>query len=138
LKQFSNPSSFSDIINKKLSFIKEGIKLEWVIISLFILSAVLLILSFLQKNPHQEVEKQLEKMSIQLMQEIYYLKKKVKILEEEYMIDGSEMYTESSIHPLKSITRDDVLSMHEDGHSVEDIALITDNPVEQIEELLAQ
>lgn len=113
-------------------------KLEWVIISLFILSAILLLLSFSQKNPHQEIEQQLENMSIQLMQEIYYLKKKVKILEEEYMIDETSIYADSPVNAYQSITRDDVLSMHEEGHSVEDIALITDTPVDQIEELLAQ
>lgn len=111
--------------------------MEWVIISLFILSAILLLLSFFQKRPNKEIEQQLENMSIQLMQEIYYLKKKVKILEEEYMIDESIVYSKSSTHASQLITRDDVLSMHEEGHSVEDIALITDNPVDQIEELLA-
>jgi purine nucleoside permease len=111
--------------------------LEWVIISLFIFSAILLCISLFQKDPHHEVEKQLENMSIQLMKEIYYLKKKVKILEEEYMIEETSIYLDSPVQTSPSITRDDVLSMHEEGHSVEDIAQITENSVDHIEELLA-
>ncbi|WP_416149364.1 hypothetical protein ACM26V_24485 [Salipaludibacillus sp. HK11] len=112
--------------------------MEWLIISLFILSAILFFLSFFQKRPNQALEKQLDNLSIQLMQEIYYLKKKVKVLEEEYMIGENRTNTEPSHHIPQPLSRDDVLSMHEEGHSVEDISLITDYPVDEIEELLAQ
>ncbi|WP_280768451.1 hypothetical protein [Salipaludibacillus daqingensis] len=112
--------------------------MEWVIISLFSFSAILLLLSFFQKNETKEMEKQLETTSIQLMKEIYYLKKKVKVLEEEYMITDTNLYSDSNENSKRSLCRDDVLSMHEEGHSVEDIAMMTENSVDKIEELLAQ
>jgi hypothetical protein len=108
--------------------------MEWILIGVFSLSAILLLLSFFQKNPHQDVEKQLENLSIQMMQEIYYLKKKVTILEEEYVIGDAGLSSDTR----STLTRDDVLAMHEDGHSVEEIASITENSIEKIEQLLAQ
>lgn len=56
------------------------------IISLLAIAILLFFLSFFQKDPKKEMEKQMENFSISLMQEILKLKKKVNILEEEMMI----------------------------------------------------
>lgn len=113
--------------------------MEWFIISLLSLSAILFLLSFFQKDSTEAVEKQVENMSIQLMQEIYYLKKKVNALEEEYMIDSGNLSGADRKKDIyrQSLTRDDVLAMYEEGYSVEDIASMTDSDSNDIEELLA-
>ncbi|ADU29915.1 hypothetical protein [Evansella cellulosilytica] len=108
--------------------------MEITIIILFVLSTLLFILSITQKDRSKEVEKQLENLSIQLMQEMYQIKKKVKVLEEETMLPSLESNSANSNRPL---TRDDVLTMYEDGYSVEDIAMITNKEEAVVEELLS-
>ncbi|WNB93532.1 hypothetical protein [Bacillus sp. NEB1478] len=60
--------------------------MEFAIVGLLIIGIVLLILSF-RKNRETSVETQLENFSIQLMKEIYQIKKKMKVLEDEMMIN---------------------------------------------------
>jgi hypothetical protein len=60
--------------------------MEYAIIILLITGITLLILSFFKKDTSKQVEVQLENFSIQLMKELYQIKKKMKVLEEELMI----------------------------------------------------
>ncbi|MDR7072743.1 hypothetical protein [Fictibacillus barbaricus] len=60
--------------------------MEFAIFGLLIIGVVLLILSF-RKNRETSVETQLENFSIQLMKEVYQIKKKIKVLEDEMMIN---------------------------------------------------
>lgn len=60
--------------------------MEFAIIILLITGITLLILSFFKKDSSKQVEVQLENFSIQLMKELYQIKKKMKVLEEELMI----------------------------------------------------
>lgn len=64
--------------------------MELTIIGLLIASVLILLFSFLRKDPVKDVEKQLENFSISLMQEILKLKNKVTVLEEELMLTDSE------------------------------------------------
>ncbi len=64
----------------------EGLTVEFAIISLLAVAILILLFSFLRKDPVKDVEKQLENFSISLMQEILKLKKQVNVLEEELML----------------------------------------------------
>ncbi|MGJ9381746.1 hypothetical protein [Salipaludibacillus sp. CF4.18] len=111
--------------------------MELVIIALLGVSALLFILSFFTKDRYKVVEKQQENISIQFMQEIYQLKKKVKVLEEEYMLeDGSSSPNNSLKENTKVISRDDVLAMYEEGYSIEEIASMSEYNAEDIKDLL--
>ncbi len=68
--------------------------MEITIVLLLIAAILLLLLSFFQKDPVKNVEKQLENFSISLMQEILKLKTKIAVLEEELMIT-SDNHSES-------------------------------------------
>ncbi|MDM5313345.1 hypothetical protein [Peribacillus frigoritolerans] len=57
--------------------------METLIVLLFSLAIVLLIISFFGKDKVAKLEEDLEQMTLTYMQDIYQLKKKVKILEEE-------------------------------------------------------
>ncbi|UCZ54548.1 hypothetical protein LGQ02_07265 [Bacillus shivajii] len=113
--------------------------METMIIILFSVSILLFVLSFFRKDPAKETEKQLENFSIQFMQELYQVKKKVQVLEEEYMIPSSPNSIEQSLsNPTrKELSRDEVLSMYEDGLTVKEIANYTEKSEEEIEDLLA-
>ncbi|AOM82627.1 hypothetical protein [Salisediminibacterium beveridgei] len=104
--------------------------MEIAIIGLLFAALLLYIISLFQKSSIAIVEKQFETHSIQMMQEIYQLKKKIKALEEEYIIPLDEK------QPVR-LDRDDVLSMYEEGHSVEDIADMTSRDPDDIEEILS-
>ncbi|WP_017755789.1 hypothetical protein [Calidifontibacillus oryziterrae] len=67
------------------------ISLETAIIGLFSFSIVLLVLSFFQKDKYKELESQIETLTMTVMQENYQLKKKMKVLEEELLVN--ENYT---------------------------------------------
>ncbi|MCM3716819.1 hypothetical protein [Fictibacillus phosphorivorans] len=60
--------------------------MEFAIFGLLLVGIILLILSF-RKNRENSVETQLENFTIQLMKEIYQIKKKLKVLEDEMMVD---------------------------------------------------
>jgi hypothetical protein len=60
--------------------------MEFAIFGLLLAGIILLILSF-RKNRESSVETQLENFTIQLMKEIYQIKKKLKVLEDEMMIN---------------------------------------------------
>ncbi len=107
----------------------------WIIVTMFGLSAFLFILSFAKKDPSKELEKQIENFSISLMQEIYQVKKKMKVMEEEFVIGAKEVSAESE--SSQELTRDDVLALYEEGYSVEDIAARTERSTNEIDELLA-
>jgi hypothetical protein len=61
---------------------------EIAILSFLILGVIVFVASFFQKDRIAEVENQVENSSITLMQELYKVKKKLKHLEEEIMIDN--------------------------------------------------
>ncbi|TMN20974.1 hypothetical protein [Lentibacillus cibarius] len=57
------------------------------IISVIVIAAVLLILSFFMNDKFDELESEMEQLSISTMQDNYQMKKKIKILEEELLTD---------------------------------------------------
>lgn len=57
----------------------------YAIIAIIVVAIVLFILSYFMNDRIEEVEAQLEQMSITTMQDTYQLKKKVKVLEEELL-----------------------------------------------------
>ncbi|MCQ6266223.1 hypothetical protein M1K46_11160 [Fictibacillus sp. WQ 8-8] len=60
--------------------------MEIIIFSLLALGIILLVISF-RKDKSNNLEVQLENFSIQLMKEMYQVKKKLKVLEDEMMIN---------------------------------------------------
>ncbi|GLO66581.1 MULTISPECIES: hypothetical protein [Oceanobacillus] len=57
----------------------------YAIIAIIVVAIVLFILSYFMNDRIEEVESQLEQMSITTMQDTYQLKKKIKVLEEELL-----------------------------------------------------
>ncbi|QOY36141.1 hypothetical protein AWH56_000100 [Anaerobacillus isosaccharinicus] len=110
--------------------------MEYTIIALFSLSILLFIVSFVKKDRNKEVETQIENFSITLMQEIYQLKKKIKILEEEILIGQDDRYFTNSQDRMLTYDRDKILALYEDGHSLEEIEEITGLSIEKIQEIL--
>ncbi|UTR14424.1 hypothetical protein MM221_17975 [Salipaludibacillus sp. LMS25] len=112
--------------------------MQWIIIGLFSLSAVLFLLSLFQRDSNKEIENQVENMSIQMMQEIYYLKKKINVLEEEFLMESNKLSEEEGTPTAnKVLTRDDILSLYEEGYSLAHIADMTNSHIDDIEDMMA-
>lgn len=57
-------------------------------IAVIVVAVVLLILSLFMKDRIDDLENQVEQLSLSNMQDTYQLKKKIKVLEEEILTDG--------------------------------------------------
>ena len=105
--------------------------MDYLLIGLFAFSIILLLISIFKKD-HVKLEEEMEQMTINHMQEMYQIKKKIKILEEELLIqEGPPSYTvhKSSTHKpnntsskINEILKSQVLSLYKQGLSLELIA----------------
>ena len=104
--------------------------METLIILLFSLALILLIISFFGKDKVAKLEEDLEQMTLTYMQDIYQLKKKVKILEEEFVIQDDPVppvkdkstVTSNVIEPIHDILKSQVLSLYSQGLTLDQIA----------------
>ncbi|OIJ16736.1 hypothetical protein BKP37_05790 [Anaerobacillus alkalilacustris] len=110
--------------------------MEYTIISMFSISIILFLISFFKKDKNKEVEKQIENFSITLMQEIYQLKKKIKVLEEEILIGQDDNYFTNERTSTIYYDRDKILSLYENGYTDEEIEQITGFRPEKINDIL--
>lgn len=98
--------------------------MEIVIIVLFSLSTLFFILSFFKKDRTKELQEELEHFTMTTMQEIYQLKKKIQILEEELLANANnEFFTEQ--RSSKQELFNEVISYYNQGYSVDEIAQFT-------------
>lgn len=108
-----------------------GGHMEIVLISLFFMAIMLLIISLLRKDKKAKIEEELEQVTLTNMQDIYQLKKKVSILEEELMIQEnprnySTLHTHTHITSnqptsINEILKNQVLALHRQGRSLDQI-----------------
>ena len=65
--------------------------MEYMIIGLLAIAILLLLLSFFKRDKVNDLEEQLEQLSLMTIQEHYQLKKRIKILEEELLIQDEDL-----------------------------------------------
>lgn len=66
--------------------------MSYVILILVLIGLVILVLSYFKEDSVKQVENQLEENSITMMQELYKVKKKIRVLEEEVMIGDKDHF----------------------------------------------
>lgn len=120
--------------------------MEIIIISLFSFAIILLIISLFKKDKMAKLEEELEQVTLTHMQDIYQLKKKVNILEEELLIqDEPSRYSPTPSQTLKSVTpsiaineilKNQVLALHRQGRTLEQIEKQSTLTKEQIIEVI--
>jgi len=115
-------------------------KIDGLIIGLAGSAVVLFALSFFQRNKYKDIQKEVEELSLQFLQETYQLKKKIKILEEELLIDdslnphGNPRVSEAA--GVNEIIKNQVIALHHQGTSLDRIAAQSSLSVEQVREIL--
>ncbi|KAA0549410.1 hypothetical protein FZW96_05740 [Bacillus sp. BGMRC 2118] len=66
--------------------------MEYIMIGLLSFAVLLLILSFFKRDKVNDIEEQLEQLSLTVMQENYQMKKRIKILEEELLFHDDDLH----------------------------------------------
>ncbi|MCP8616866.1 hypothetical protein [Salirhabdus salicampi] len=91
-------------------------------VSLIIISIVLYILSFFVQDRFGELEKQIEQLSISNFQESYKLKKRIKVLEEELLMEAMpEKFTQKETMSQPPLLKE-VQRLSAQGLTVKEIA----------------
>lgn len=95
----------------------------WIIVIILLVIAIALMgWSFYKKDNGEKIKEEFEELSLQLLQDIYSLKKRVSILEEELNIQTKETPTSAKIH---DVLKKHVISLYTQGVAVEDIVMQT-------------
>ena len=113
------------------------------------ISLLLVVLSFFLRDPVKDLREDIDQLSIQQVQEIYKLKKKVKILEEELMMgDGefsmdatlnkSQPYPHANIDSVHAIIKSQVWTLASQGVSIEKIANQSSLTTSQVQQIIKE
>jgi hypothetical protein len=104
--------------------------METVFIILLIAALLLFFLSFFLKDPYKQLREEVDQLSMQQLQEIYQIKKKLKILEEELLISEVELSPPLSMDlsyssekkAIHDIIKNQVWSLAQQGTPIKQIA----------------
>ncbi|MEN8700990.1 hypothetical protein [Bacillus infantis] len=97
----------------------------YVMIGLIAAAILLLILSFFLKDPYKSIREEIDQVSIHQIQELYLIKKKLKVLEEELLVDGAAAKPAgqpNSSGQVNPILKNQVLSLSQQGLSIDQIS----------------
>lgn len=120
--------------------------MEKILISLIIIAMGLWILSFFLKDPYKQLQKEIDQLFIQQLEEIYHIKKKLKVLEEELLIHDidfpqpasltrSQAAEKSSVH---EIIKNQVWSLELQGVPINQIAEQSSLSVQEVKDILTE
>lgn len=103
--------------------------MEYIIIALLALSVFLLFLSFFLKDPNKELKAEFDQFSMQQIQELYQIKRKLKVFEEEFLVEDSHFSPHFSIessevqtNEIHAVIKNQIWSLAQQGLSTEQIA----------------
>jgi hypothetical protein len=100
--------------------------MSYIIISLISMAALLFLLSFFLKDPYKELREEIDQLTIQQIQDLYQIKKKLKVLEEELLLNDTVLEKKSAIDSsnkqVHDIIRNQVWSLAQQGMNINQIA----------------
>ncbi|WP_432355246.1 hypothetical protein [Sporosarcina sp. A2] len=106
---------------------------------LFVIGIVALILSIFV-GAKQKSTDEVEQISISLHQETNHLKKRLKALEEELMIQpvpvGQPIHSRETVKPVHTIIVSQIVALHGQGYSIEEISKRSSLPTDQVRTVL--
>ncbi|PLS15231.1 hypothetical protein CVD28_23165 [Bacillus sp. M6-12] len=106
--------------------------MDFAIICLLVFAVILLLFSFFKKDRITKLEEEMEQMTLNHMQDIYQLKRKIKVLEEELLIQDVPTGNGKGFRPaaapvsakkpaINEILKSQVLSLYQQGLPLEQI-----------------
>ncbi|MEA3320591.1 MAG: hypothetical protein U9Q88_11220 [Bacillota bacterium] len=108
-------------------------------ISLIIIAVAVIVISFFVDDKFADLEKEMEQLSFDVVQDKYKLERKMKVLEEE-LLGGS-----TPIHKVKTkrqashqnVSEEDVaISLYQKGYTPSQISQFTSTSMEKVEQIL--
>jgi hypothetical protein len=96
-------------------------------LALLATSIVIIILSFFLKDPYESLKEEIDQLTLQQAQELYQMKKKLSILEEELLMDDfNSSYRDQGDSPQQLVVHDilknQVLALAQQGKTINQIA----------------
>ncbi|WP_445490418.1 hypothetical protein [Niallia sp. 03133] len=117
-------------------------------ICLLCFSIFLFLFSFFAKDPYKILQDDLDQLSIQNYQELYKVKKKLKLLEEELLLDEIDMHTPSmqsttfdsfqNSKDIHAIIKNQVWSLASQGVPINNIAKQSSLSILEVQEILKE
>lgn len=98
-----------------------------IMLGLLAISVLTILLSFFLKDPYKTLREEIDQLSLQQAQDIYQLKKKITILEEELLMDDFHQpvsYKDSSVSQtvVHDIIKSQVFALAQQGKTIDQIA----------------
>ena len=115
--------------------------MDLLILGLLSTSILLFVLSFFQKDRYVAVEKEVEELSMTVLQENYQLKKRLRIVEEELMMDGGIQMKKSSSGknmPIHAVVKNQVIALHQQGIGLDQIAKQSALSITDVKQILSK
>lgn len=122
--------------------------MDAIFIILLAIAILLLIFSFFKRDNVKKLEEELEELALTHMQDIYQLKRKIKILEEELLIQegpDESLKTPISVQPnivkqppINEILKVQVLSLYQQGLSIEQITKQSTLSMETVHKIIEE
>ncbi|MFD2704265.1 hypothetical protein [Salibacterium lacus] len=108
--------------------------MEWIILSSILLSVCLFGLSFLAGDKQKERNDEVEQRSLQVMGDIYQVKQRLRILEEELLSASAPSMRRHSKEELVS----EAYQLYQQNRSIEDIAAVMELKPDEVQQLLSE
>lgn len=117
--------------------------MEYLMIGLLTFSLLLFIISNFLKDPFKKIQEEIDQLSMQQIQDMYIIKKKLKILEEELLVHDDQNYkTSPSLSnkrkDIHEIIKNQVRSLQQQGLTIEQIARQSSLTASDVEWILAE
>ncbi|MFO1443465.1 hypothetical protein KDN24_09625 [Bacillus sp. Bva_UNVM-123] len=121
--------------------------MEYVMIGLLAIAVILLISSVFMKDPYKIIREEIDQLSMTQIQELYMIKKKLKVLEEELLVSDDSFQPVLTAHQpafehenkgIHEIIKNQVWSLVQQGLNVEQIAKQSSLSESEVESILAE
>lgn len=119
--------------------------MEKILLVLIIFAILLWILSFFIKDPYKQIREDMDTLFMQQLEEIYHIKKKLKVLEEELLINDFDFTPISPARDMASrkssvheIIKNQVWSLAQQGVPLPQIAEQSSLSVSDVQAILAE
>ncbi|MBS4194688.1 hypothetical protein [Lederbergia citri] len=113
--------------------------MDTIIIILLSLAVLLFVISFFQSDKVKVLEKEVEQLSMNMLQDHYLMKKRLKVLEEELLI-GQSFINDSPKHEKtrepNEILKNHVLALYNQGLDIQQISKQSSLSVETVKDII--
>ncbi|MED3571627.1 hypothetical protein ACTHQT_08970 [Cytobacillus praedii] len=120
--------------------------MEYVMVGLLAFALILLIISAFLKDPYKIIREEIDQLSMQQIQEMYVIKKKLKVLEEELLVGDEAFHPSSSSRQsfpsekkeIHEIIKNQVWSLAQQGLTVDQISRQSSLSPTEVETILSE